>query len=67
MESAGPERSRRTRRARWPAGYVVTRRLNENAARETRRFHDQPFGSNYFETDFLNMRSIFSLVASTED
>jgi hypothetical protein len=35
--------------------------------RNARRFHiDQKFLPNYFDTDFLNARSIFSLVASQQ-
>ena len=56
---------------------VVTNGLWTTARKKTPRkgaaFHFQPRGQRtqtevtYFETDFLNMRSIFSLVASTPD
>lgn len=35
---------------------------------DPRRFYiDRSWRANYFDTDFLNMRSIFSLVASQHD
>lgn len=41
--------------------------IKENAA-EVRgvSYRSEKFASNYFDTDFLNMRSIFSLVASQQ-
>jgi hypothetical protein len=38
---------------------------NESAA-FPRRFQSNHLLANYFDTDFLNMRSIFSLVASQQ-
>jgi hypothetical protein len=39
--------------------------IKENAAPDAAFWPQRPV--DYFETDVLNMRSIFSLVASTED
>ena len=61
--------------AGWPGGQcnevtfaslITTSPTKENAAFPRRSHIAREAGSNYFDTDFLNMRSIFSLVASQQ-
>lgn len=45
----------------------VRQMAEKKTPRNARRFHiDRKFLPNYFDTDFLNARSIFSLVASQQ-